>query len=438
MPVAERHGTWTAAFEAFRSEPGFGPAWLRDDRVEAFARFAEAGFPTPRDEEWRFTNLGSLADTAFSRAGQVHAEREALAPYLFDDPAACQVVLVNGRLASPGAHDLPDGVTISSLSDAGDAVDAAQMQPMLRETAALASTTGSAALVDLNLALLDDIVVLDVARGAVVEQPIHVLHVTAADGPPVVVSPRLVVRAAEQSQLSLIESYVSLGDRETFTNTVTHVSVAPGAFVDHVKFQREPSQTYHLATITVRVDRAGVFRSHAITLGGRIVRNDILSRLAGEGAEATLNGLYVADGETLVDTHTTIDHTEPHCPSHEIYKGILSDRARAVFNGKIIVRQKAQKTDAKQTNNALLLSDDAQVNTKPQLEIFADDVRCTHGATIGQIDDDQLFYLRSRGIGPLQARNMLIHAFAGAVLNGVRYDAARELALRLVDDKLSL
>jgi Fe-S cluster assembly protein SufD len=188
----------------------------------------------------------------------------------------------------------------------------------------------------------------------------------------------------------------------------------------------------------VNTERAGTFTSHAITIGGRIARNDILSVLNGEGAECTLNGLYVATGETLVDTHTTIDHAKAHCPSHEVYKGILDDRARAVFNGKILVRQDAQKTDAKQTNRALLLSDDAQINTKPQLEIFADDVKCTHGAAVGQLDEDALFYLRARGIDERSAQVMLIHAFAGQILDGIRSEAVRDVALHAVDRKLSI
>jgi Fe-S cluster assembly protein SufD len=175
-----------------------------------------------------------------------------------------------------------------------------------------------------------------------------------------------------------------------------------------------------------------------VTLGGRIARNDLVSTLAGEGAECTLDGLYVAGGDSLVDTHTTIDHAMPHCPSHELYKGILADKARAVFNGKIVVRQDAQKTNAKQTNKALLLSDQAQINTKPQLEIFADDVKCTHGAAIGQLDEDALFYMRARGIGEADARNLMIHAFAGEVLDGVREDVVREQAMRLLEEKLSL
>jgi len=431
MPVAERHETWVSLFEGMPS----GPGWLGEARQAAFARFAERGLPTTREEEWRFTSLSALADTAFVSAGEAPIDRPAVAPFRLDDPTACQIVLVNGRLAGGLTdHDLPDGVTLTSLRAAPDA----PAWPAALAAGQLNRAGGTAVLVDLNTALLEDAVLLDVAPGAIVTRPIHVLHVTAGADAPVVVSPRLIVRAGEQSQVSLIDSYVSLTDAGGFTNAVVQVSVAAGAFVDHVKLQRESTGTFHLATIAVEVGRAGVFRSHAITLGGRLVRNDILSRLDGEGAECTLNGLYVADGSSLVDTHTTIDHAEPHCPSHEVYKGILGGRARAVFNGKIIVRQKAQKTDAKQTNRALLLSDDAQVNTKPQLEIFADDVKCTHGAAIGQLDEDQLFYLRARGIAIVDARNMLIHAFAGDVLGGVRAVAVRELALRLVDEKLKL
>jgi Fe-S cluster assembly protein SufD len=432
--VAERHETWTAAFESLRREPDVGPEWLRDVRTAAYDRFVERGFPTTRDEEWRFTNVAPIATTAFSRTGEASAGRPDVGRFLLDDPGAHQIVLVNGRLARAlSSEDVPAGLKVTSLRQAAGAED---VQPSVLDV--VPSNLQGTPFVDLNTAFVEDALVIDVEPGAVVEAPVHVLHVTVADGTPVMTSPRLVIRAGERSQVSIIESYASVNDTEAFTNAVTRVVVAPGALVDHVKLQREPATTFHLATIAVEIERAGVFRSHAITLGGRLVRNDILSRLGGEGAECTLNGLYVVDGTSLADTHTTIDHAEPHCPSHEVYKGILSGRSRAVFNGKIIVRQKAQKTDAKQTNKALLLSDDAQVNTKPQLEIFADDVRCTHGATVGQLDEDQMFYLRARGVSAADARNMLIHAFAGDVVDGVRVDAVRELALRLVDDKLRL
>jgi Fe-S cluster assembly protein SufD len=252
------------------------------------------------------------------------------------------------------------------------------------------------------------------------------------------VAPRIRIRAGEQSQAFVVESYGGEAGAATLTTPVTIVDVAPGAMLDHVKLQREAPTAYHLAAMFARVDRAATFRSHAVTLGARIARNDLVATLAGEGAECTLDGLYVAGGDSLVDTHTTIDHAVPNCPSHELYKGILADRARAVFNGKIVVRPDAQKTNAKQTNKALLLSDHAQINTKPQLEIFADDVKCTHGAAIGQLDEDAMFYLQARGIAEADARNLLIHAFAGEVLDGVREDVVRERAMRLLEEKLSL
>jgi Fe-S cluster assembly protein SufD len=247
-----------------------------------------------------------------------------------------------------------------------------------------------------------------------------------------------VIVAAEHSQASLVESYADLGAGVSLTNAVTTVRVAPSAVLDHVKLQRQNDASFHMASMFVRLDRAATFRSQSITLGGRVVRNDVVSTLAGEGAECTLDGLYVAEGDSLVDTHTNIDHAMPHCPSHEVYKGILAGRARAVFNGKILVRQDAQKTDAKQTNRALLLSDEAQVNTKPQLEIFADDVKCTHGAAIGQLDEDAMFYLRARGIDDWSARVMLIHAFAGDLLDRISAESVRTTAMKAVEQKLAI
>jgi Fe-S cluster assembly protein SufD len=325
-------------------------------------------------------------------------------------------------------------VTIRSLKDTlGAAPESARNAPEW-----LVKASAGMPFVDVNTAFVEDGVVIDIAPKTVVDDPIHIVCLAAPGSQPTLVSPRIQVRAGEQSQAFLVESYASLDGATVFTNPLTIVDVAPGAMIDHVKLQREASTTFHLAAMFARVDRAATFRSHAVTLGGRIARNDLVSTLAGEGAECTLDGLYVVGGDSLVDTHTTIDHAMPHCPSHELYKGILADKARAVFNGKIVVRQDAQKTNAKQTNKALLLSDQAQINTKPQLEIFADDVKCTHGAAIGQLDEDALFYMRARGIGEADARNLMIHAFAGEVLDGVREDVVREQAMRLLEEKLSL
>jgi len=226
--------------------------------------------------------------------------------------------------------------------------------------------------------------------------------------------------AGERSQSRIIETYVSLRGGTYFTNGVTEVFAGEDSVIDHYKVQQEGLEAFHIASLFVNAQRHANFSSHSFSLGARLARNDADAILDGEGAECTLNGLYLADGDRMVDNHTTIDHAKAHCPSHEIYKGIIGGKARAIFNGKIIVRQDAQKTDAKQINRALLLSDDASINTKPQLEIFADDVKCTHGATIGQLDDDAIFYLRARGLTYFEARDMLIHAFAGEILDRVQ------------------
>jgi Fe-S cluster assembly protein SufD len=434
--VADRHDTLVSSFEALRQDPAYGPDWLRTLRASAFARFVERGFPTPRLEDWKFTNIAPVASTPFVRAGEASLPPDVLQPWRFDASVPHQIVVINGRFSWPHSTGaaLPAGVTLSTLSGR-DHLPAADGLP-----APLGDLDGTVTpLVDLNTAFLEDVVVVDVAPGTVVRDPLHLIFITAAsNGVPVMASPRLVVRAGEQSQVAIAETYTSLADDRTFTNAVTQIFVGPGATVEHVKLQQEPPTAFHLAAMAVRLGRAATFASRAITLGGRITRNDIVAVLDGEGAECTLNGIYVADDESLVDTHTTIDHAKAHCPSHEVYKGILAGRSRAVFNGKIIVRPDAQKTDAKQTNKALLLSGDAQINTKPQLEIFADDVKCTHGAAIGQLDDDQMFYLRARGIAEGDARNMLIHAFVGEVLHGIGIGAARERARHALEAKLSL
>jgi Fe-S cluster assembly protein SufD len=429
--VAAPADSLTTLFEAFRREPAFDAGGLGPGREAAFARFLAAGFPTSRHEEWRHTSVAPIAQTEFSRAPVGEVARAAAEPFLFAAEIPHRIVLVNGRFSSAlsSLSQLPSGVTVRSLREAltdGSSAESSGWSP------------GSSSFVDLNGAFFEDGAVVEIAAKTSLEDPLHILSLTTAAPRPIMVSPRIVIRAGEQAQAFIVESYAGISTGTSFTNAVTFVDVGPAAMIDHVKLQREQTAAFHLASMFARVGRAGVFRSHAVTLGGRISRNDIVSTLAGEGAECTLDGLYVADADMLVDTHTTIDHAMPHCPSHELYKGILTGRARAVFNGKIIVRQDAQKTNAKQTNKALLLSDEAQINTKPQLEIFADDVKCTHGAAIGQLDEDAMFYMQARGIAFLEARNLLIHAFAGEVLDGVREEVVRERAMRLLEDKLSL
>jgi Fe-S cluster assembly protein SufD len=419
--LAERHETYVAQFESFRRDPAFGSDGLRHRREAAFDRFLDRGFPSTRNEEWRFTNVAPIAAGSFSRAAAVSPARADMAPFLFE--AIPQIVVVNGRVskALSSLEALPSVVTIGTITDTPDV-----------------GRHAAGPFVDLNEAFFEDVVAIRVAPKAVLAEPIHILSLSIADGHPALVLPRVSIQVGEAAEASIVETYAGLGSGKTLTSAITDVQLGPGAVLDHVKIQREADEAFHMASLAVILDRSSTFTSRALTFGGRITRNDIVALLDGEGAECTLNGLYLATGDSLVDTHTTIDHAKPHCPSHEVYKGILGGRARAVFNGKIVVRQDAQKTDAKQTNRALLLSDDAQINTKPQLEIFADDVKCTHGAAVGQLDEEAMFYLRARGVDEAAARIMLIHAFAWQVLDGIKWPSVRELAMHLVDRKLSI
>ena len=416
------------AFEAVRRTAP-SPGAIADLRRRAFERFSALGMPTTRLERWRFTNVAPIAGTAFTLAGPADkaAAKVDAAPHALSGVGA-RLTFINGRYVAPASDlaRLPAGVEVGSLADV-----LASESGVLR--AAVNSHLASAAGIDdepftaLNTALLHDGAVVHVQANTVVEEPIQLLFVTSPPegGAPVMTHPRVLIVAGENSQVRLVESYGGGGESPYLTNAVTEVVAGAAAVVDHYKLVRESLAGYHIAAMHVRLARAANFSSHAVTLGGAIVRNDAQATLDGEGVECTLNGLYVANGRRLIDNHTTIRHAKPHCSSHELYKGIIDDQARAVFNGKIIVAIDAQKTDAKQTNKALLLSEDAQINTKPELEIFADDVKCTHGATVGQLDDDALFYLRARGLGLEQARSVLIHAFASDLLNRIAVEPIR-------------
>jgi Fe-S cluster assembly protein SufD len=419
--VTERQEQYLSEYDRLTREVAGQPTWVREARTRAMAHFTELGFPTTRNEEWRFTSVAPIAETAFRLAGPANgAARQLSQASAFSD--VWRVVVANGRMDASlsDLNGLPDGLEISGLAEA-IAGRGGELEGRLGQIASMQDRAFAA----LNGAFLHDGVFIAVRRGTIVERPIHLVFVTSADGAPVMAHPRVFVSVGEGAQLRVIETYVGEGARY-LTNVVAEYDLGDNAVVDHYKDQREGLGGFHIGLQAVRCARSSTFVSHSFVLGGQIVRNDAIALLAGEGVDCTLNGLYVADGQRLVDNHTTIDHAQPHCGSHELYKGILAGRARAVFNGKIIVRQDAQKTDAKQTNRALLLSDDAQINTKPQLEIFADDVKCTHGAAIGQLDEEALFYLRARGLTSLQARDLLIHAFAGDLLTRVKFAALRD------------
>ena len=392
--------------------PGGGHRWVERARREALDGFASRGFPTVRDEDWKYTNVASIQRRALPpaiAAGAISAERvRALA---FPDVPCHRLVFVDGRFdpTFSATGPLPAGVCIRSLSEV-IATGAECLEPLL----AGVPENGFAAL---NLAFMTDGVVIELDRNAVVERPIHLLYIATL--PERSIYYRNFILADENAQATVVEHYVGPEASTYLTNAVTTIVGGASSHVEHYKLQQESAKAFHVAGIHASQARASRFTSYSIALGGAIARNDITSRLGAEGAECTLNGLYMVGGRQIVDHHTRIDHAKPRGTSREFYRGVLDGTARGVFNGKVIVHPDAQKTDAEQSNHNLLLSKAAEVDTKPQLEIFADDVRCTHGATVGQLDESMIFYLRSRGIEPEVARALLIYAFAHDIVGRI-------------------
>ena len=387
-------------------------------REDAARRFGELGFPTRRDEEWRFTNVSSIAKTRFSPAAADLNEEEAdlLDQRLVPNEGGPRLVFINGRyLRELSDWGLPKGIRATQLREANGAAEA---------HLARYADYRDRAFVALNTANFEDGAYIEIPSGVVVEEPIQLVFFATGGEVPVISHPRSLVVVGPGSQATFVESYLGHGAKY-FTNAVTEIVVGDHSVVDHYKLQEEDERSSHVATLQIQIGRDATFSTHSISLGGGgLVRNDINAVLA-EGSEATVNGLYLASGSQHIDNHTAIDHAKPHGTSHELYKGILSGTSTAVFNGKIIVRPDAQKTDAKQTNRNLLLSGDATIHTKPELQIHANDVRCTHGATIGQLDQEAIFYLQSRGIAKEQARDLLMHAFARDITDRVKVKSLR-------------
>jgi len=421
-------------FEKFEKEAK-QPAWLFPLRKAGIARFAELGFPTTADEDWRFTNVTPIAKLPFKPAFEPSRNgltRESISKSTFGTLAANRLVFINGHYAEElsTTKPLPGGVLVQSLAAA-----------LTSKTDLLEKHLGryggpNNAFTALNTAFFQDGALVFVPRGAVVDLPIHLLFVSTGKEDGTTAQPRNLIIAESGSRLTVIETYVSAETTAHFTNAVTELVVGEGATVEHCKFQDENVNAFHMAGIDAHLGRQCNFVSHSIATGSRISRNNIRTALAGEGLECVLNGLYLTTGEQLADHHMIVEHAKPHCNSHEYYNGILDGRSKGVFHGRILVRQPAQKTDAKQTNKNLLLSEEATVDTKPQLEIYADDVKCTHGATVGQLNEESIFYLRARGIDADTARRMLIHAFAGEIIERIRHVPARDELDTLVWDRL--
>lgn len=381
--------------------------WLQQARARAFERFAELGFPTLRDEDWKYTSVATLAKRAFKFApaslngvGADQVGELALA-------ASHLLVFINGRHSAGLTRlgRLPRGAEVGSLAAVvGDRPD--RIEALLTRDAE-SPVNGFTAL---NTAFWADGAYIDLAAGCALDEPIHLLFITTdAD---LAVQPRNIIRAGAAARVEVIEHYVGANDAGYFTNAVTQIEAGVGATVIHTKLQQEGLRGHHIADIRAEQRQGSRFTSQSFALGGLLSRNDIATRLDAPGCETTLIGLYLAGGRQHMDHHTRIDHLQPNGTSREFYKGVLDGASRAVFNGRVIVHANAQKTDAQQSNRNLLLSDDAEVDTKPQLEIYADDVKCSHGATVGQLDAEQIYYLRSRGVDDASARALLTYAFA--------------------------
>ncbi|HET9767999.1 MAG TPA: Fe-S cluster assembly protein SufD [Thermoanaerobaculia bacterium] len=415
-PVQPYADDFAARAEAREGEPES----LQALRERAFARFAELGFPSMRQEAWRFTNVGPLARTAFERATAGRVTAADAAPWLYAGTA--HLVVVDGVVA-PELSDtagLPAGVTFVSLREA-----IAAGHPGV-ELLGRHAGFEDAPFAALNTALFEDGVLLHLGRGVVCERPLQVLFLsTGVAGEPRVSYPRLLVVAEEHSNAVLVERYATVGEGETLAVPVSELVVGADAVFDHYRLAQEGPTNAQVGLQQLYCARGAHPTSYSVVTGGSLVRQDVRAVLDGEGVDAVLNGLYLTRGRQHVDHQMLVEHRAPHCGSHELYKGILEDRSRAVFNGLIHVLPGAQKTDAKQTNRNLLLSNEALVNTNPQLRIFADDVKCTHGSTVGQLDEEAVFYLRSRGIGEEAAKSLLTYAFARDVIDRIKAPAVR-------------
>lgn len=414
------------SFTQFQDEQSAStPAWLCELRQGAMERYSQLGIPTRRMEDWRFTNVSSLATQPYQNVQSISLASgvaEELLGRASLDEEFHRLVFVNGHHVPQWSsqNELPSGVVVENL-----ATSIRENSGDVQERLATAAGDDDAPFVALNTAFINDGASIDVPAGVKVERPIHLIFLSVENGQ-TVCHPRNLIRLGEDSQATVIESYLGREGDGYFTNAVTQVELAESADLDHYKLQHEQTDSLHIALTQVNQKESSCFRSHYFSFGSSLARNETNCMLDGEQIVSTLNGLYMPTGEQLMDCRTRIDHAKPNCNTYELYKGILDDQAKGVFNGKIFVHQDAQKTDAKQSNQALLLSDDAVINTKPQLEIYADDVKCTHGATIGELDPEALYYFRSRGIPVELARKMLVFAFANDVVQGVEVPAVRQ------------
>jgi Fe-S cluster assembly protein SufD len=420
--VVKKENKYQSAFEALKTRKP-SSAWVELVRESAMDRFESLGFPTVGEEEWKYTNLALLSKQHFEPAVSHEVVVDSATEFSFPETSDSHIVLINGTFRGDlSATSKLDGITAIDLFSA---IADARYSKEVRSYLARNANYHDRGLTALNTAFLESGVFVLVPKNFQMEAPLQITYLADSAETSTANFPRVLLVAEENSSVNLVERFVSTGNHPTFTNTVVEIVLKDGARLKHDRLQQENSEAFHVATTSAELGRGSSYNSTAINLGAKLARHDISVVMNNEGAECWVDGLYVVGSNQHSDTHSVIDHRQPYCNSHQLYKGILDGNGRAVFNGKIFVREGAQKTDAMQTNKNLLLSPQARIDTKPQLEIYADDVKCAHGAAVGQIDQEELFYLATRGIDPELGKNLLTYGFAEEVIGKIGVESIR-------------
>lgn len=432
--ITQQENSYQAAFLALQ-EDSSSRNWVHRLRENAMERFGELGFPSVKDEEWKYTNVAPLTRASFNPQLQLSTSAIDLAGFGYEETSKSQLVFVNGIMRNDlsslaGVHH---GLAVIDLLEASVHP---RYEEIVRQHLARSADYIASGFTALNTAFISGGAFIHIPKGLALENPLHLLFLTDAGENSPATFPRVLIVAEANSRATVIESYAALAENKYFTNAVVEVALYDGARLEHQKFQRESLSAFHVANTVADLGPNSSYDATTITFGAELSRHDLRVTMDHEGAECWLDGLYIVSNGQHADTHSVIDHRRPHCTSHQLYKGILDGKSRAVFNGKVFVRPGAQKTDAMQTNKNLLLSPEAQVDTKPQLEIFADDVKCAHGAAVGQINEDEMFYLETRGIRPDLARNLLTYGFAEEVIGKIKMDSLREQIDKTVLNRL--
>ncbi len=437
VELIEAKDQYLSAFEPYiEHTAGNEPTWMTELRKQAASYFRDIGFPHRKVEEWRFTNIRPILEQSFETAKEAPTgvTSDQIEEYSFS--RHCHVlVFVNGHY-SPQLSSVDSSLKEIKIDSLANALknDPDALEPYYSRMGSYETNAFSA----LNTAFAQDGTFIYIPRDIEIEKPIHILFVTTSPNGRALSYPRNLIVTGSGSKASVVESYIGLGDDTYLTNALTEVVVGENADLEHCRIQRESLNSYHISSMQIYMEHASRFQTQSVMLGSAITRNEVISKLDAEDIMCTMNGLYMPKDNQHVENHTLIEHAKPNCNSWELYKGILDDQASGVFRGKIYVAQDAQKTDSKQSNNAMLLSDDAHINTMPQLEIYADDVKCTHGATTGRLDEDKLFYLRSRGIPLEEAKGLLIHAFASEIIQCVPLEAIQNELQKILFSQLPL